>query len=199
MIGNLPTFIEPNETKPLLEIWVETKRLKAHRKSFTGPALKSRLDTARAQYKASPTEENLANMEAEARHVQALLEDSRLRDTARDVLERYVKQTVLPFIRPILKRGLDLAQGVLAETITEESARCVRLIGTPLTYSDIIEAARRPVRWFEKRLPAIDSNYVIVSEALGVLGSIVSLAEESQRNQNKATNQRVVKESAGKK
>ena len=126
--------------------------------SLTPFFLNSDFAAAEQAYSSNPTPKNFAAFRQTGLAV-GQVERHVLPDSVLNVVEnarnKFVEQTVTPFVRPILERGLSEAKQRLDEIVAEEQERHRDLTHSDLTHSGIVDCAKKPVAELERLLALI--------------------------------------------
>ena len=166
MISDKPKFLTIKEVATGKELHRELKRLIGKKHALSSRALVDRRRRAEAKYLADRTDAALKNFENESRQIDFLLANYRVRRYAEADVNTFFSSKAVPFARQILERGLALARESLAGVTAAENQRCQEWTGAPVSFSDIIAAAQRPVNFFELTLRRISSENVFTPHEL---------------------------------
>jgi hypothetical protein len=167
MISEKPRFLSAEDVVRGRELKKELARLIARHRSMGTSALYDRKRELTAAYLTKPNEESVAKLQKECAEIDFLLANRKVRPKLGDHIDSFVCLEIIPFLRPLLEHGLELARRALANISEVENQRSVELTGAPTTFSNVIEAARRPVSWFEMSLRRLEPSNPLTRNSIG--------------------------------
>jgi hypothetical protein len=167
MISDKPKFLSADDVSTGKKLHRELQILMGKRLALGNRALIDRKRRAEAKYLASDrTDANLANFRKESQEVEFLQANYKLRRVAEADVNTFFSSEAVPFARRILERGLELARESLLRVTADENLRCQELTGGPVSFSDVISAAERPVNFFELTLRRISADNALTAHEL---------------------------------
>ncbi len=157
-IGAYPKFVSGSEAERIRSFQEELQRLRLHAVSFSQSRVMATYREAAAKYRDNPSDENFSQLKATALETFYAAQDLRVASEARRAERKFLQTQVVPFLRGLVRRGLDEAAKTAAEIREVEDKRSLGLIGKVPQKSEIAEAAMVPVRTFEGFLQVLESD-----------------------------------------
>jgi hypothetical protein len=145
-IGIRPRFVTLQELAEASQLEAELQKILAHSSATTYESLRGRYREAVARYKLIQSDENLAVLIAASIARENYSEYQRPRSVIHVVYQNFLLDRLVPFLAPILERGVKIAREHAQQIREQEDLRTRQLIGQPLAaQSQIVEEATRPL------------------------------------------------------
>ena len=158
-VHQAPSFVTEEELRLLESFEKELGQIDKHIEACTVTSAEKKHTLACDAYRTDPSDNNFTAMKLAAIE-ERLLETSIIPSSVLSVVESIrdaiISEKIRPWVRPILDRGLKLAQERLDKITAEEAKRHKELVGQDLRYSEIIQAAQSPVTELEGLVAASD-------------------------------------------
>ena len=153
-IGIASRFIGAGEFEECEKLFAEFTRLEEISGSIRPDALRRRFDAGVEVYQKHPTNSNLLALIDVAELRDLFERNVRVRSMVRDVPRKFAENRVLPFVKRMLERGVEIARQSAEKIMSEEDNRIRSLTGSPLdkSQSQVANLALKPVRELEKLL-----------------------------------------------
>lgn len=164
-IGAAPRFIDADQLEALRAFRATLERLGVQRESVSSDYARKQLRGQVANYAADPSDENLARLVELAQRANFIDNDVRLRSHIVDAI-RSVSAQIRPSIERMLHQGLQVASAQAEKVTAEENERAKKLIGRPLSHSEIIETALAPVHALQSILEEVKRSERISPELI---------------------------------
>lgn len=145
-----PPIVSAPELQTGAELQARYETLAERFQSLTYDALGDNFELARQIHEEAPSEETFADLKRRSFERSFFRADHTARVSARQVLNAFVVTEVVPWAAAIIERNLALAEGAYRKVKAVENSRVQKLLGRPLTQSDIVEAAERPIKHLER-------------------------------------------------
>jgi hypothetical protein len=163
-IGKIPGFITAKELVEGKQIEAEFKRLLGQLHFLKHGRLTERVKESYEVYFHDPSEKNFDALLRIQQEVEFFKLSTRARSIVREMVVKVFEARVIPFVRPLINRGLDIATQSLVDIAAREKARHLEITGEPLRHSDIVEVARRPVCEFEQMLSFLETDNFLAAQ-----------------------------------
>lgn len=171
-VSKIPGWVMPDEIKQLDGFEDELNEFSRQRQSVTSTFLEKEWHQSVAAYNANPTSSAFAACRIAAVEYGLAFRQllpGNFADLVDHARGRVIRERIVPFVRPILERGLARAKEQLHSVIAEESARHKELTHESFTHSGIVEAARTPVQEIERLLSLLTGGRLDLIEPRTVL------------------------------
>lgn len=182
LLNVIDDFVLPTERARAKSLQLEYDRLEEHYLSLTHDGVKKTYVEARETYLADPTAEKFArlNHASRERDDERAGKNSNLRIQARATVGSFFSNEILKWAQPIVSRGISIAKETLAEIRHEEDARHLRLTGSHVRQSQIIDCASVPVRLFSQIELDLTSNSILLNRALLIPANILKRIDQAR-------------------
>jgi len=153
-IGEAPRFIGAAELQESEKLFREFARLEELAASLRPETMKRRFDAGVEAYQKDPRDSTMLALIHVAELKDLFERNIKVRSIVRDVSRKFALDRLLPFLKKMLERGVELARQSAEKIMSEEDNRIRSLTGSPLdkSQSQVANLALKPVRELEKLL-----------------------------------------------